>query len=156
VLISKIKQRWSEWSYQKMKHKLMLELTASDQSNQILAISFAFGLFVTLSPFWGLQNVIAIVVAIRFKLNKVIVVVLANLSSFPPLVPIIVFTAYQTGSLVTQGHLSESIPQLDELANLKAHFITYCVGAMVSGAALSLLLYLIVLPILNKKRPQHA
>ncbi|PCI42361.1 MAG: hypothetical protein COB51_13035 [Moraxellaceae bacterium] len=138
--------------YNTLKTKILTELTASDQSNHLIAMSFAVGLFVTLSPFWGAQNIIAISLAVLFRLNKVIVMITANLSSIPPLIPIIVLMAYQTGSVLMTGEFTDHIPELDELRELKGHFILYFVGAVVSGAFLSVLMFIVILVTLGMTR----
>ena len=135
-----------------LKEKILAELTASNQSNQLIALSFAVGLLVTLSPFWGAQNIIAISLAMIFRLNKVIVMIVANLSSIPPLIPIIVLVAYQTGSVVMTGELTNDIPELDELRELKGHFYLYFLGAVVSGAVLSVVMFIVVLATLGMTR----
>lgn len=142
--------------YSTLKTKILEELTASDQSNHLIAMSFSIGLFVTLSPFWGAQNIIAISLAILFKLNKVLVMIAANLSSIPPLIPIIFLVAYQTGSVLMTGEFTNHIPELDELRELEGHLILYVVGAVVSGAFLSILMFIVIMAALGITRNKRS
>src|SRR5689334_3068580 len=48
-------------------------------------------------PIWGLQLVVAIALAFVFRLNKVLVILAANIS-IPPMIPVIVFVSHLTGA----------------------------------------------------------
>lgn len=49
-------------------------------------------------PVWGFQLVIAIALAFLFRLNKVLVILAANIS-IPPMIPLILFLSHLTGSI---------------------------------------------------------
>ena len=67
------------------------------QSDELKAISVAFGIFMGILPIWGFQLVLAIFLAIIFKLNKALVIVAANIS-IPPMIPVIIFLSYKAGA----------------------------------------------------------
>jgi glycosyltransferase involved in cell wall biosynthesis len=67
------------------------------QSDELKAISVAFGIFMGILPIWGFQLVLAIFLAIIFKLNKALVIVAANIS-LPPMIPVIIFLSYKAGA----------------------------------------------------------
>jgi len=64
------------------------------------AAAVALGVFVGISPFWGLHTLLVFTLAAVFKLNKVIAFLFSNIS-IPPFIPFIVYASYQTGSLIT-------------------------------------------------------
>jgi len=49
-------------------------------------------------PVWGFQLIIAIALAFAFRLNKVLVILAANIS-IPPMIPLILFLSHLTGSI---------------------------------------------------------
>ena len=50
-------------------------------------------------PVWGWQTIVALALSHYFKLNKVIVILAANIS-IPPMLPFILFGSFYTGALV--------------------------------------------------------
>jgi glycosyltransferase involved in cell wall biosynthesis len=68
------------------------------ESNGVKASSVAFGVFMGIVPIWGFQLLVAIFLAFLLKLNKVLVVIAANIS-IPPMIPLIIFSSYQLGAL---------------------------------------------------------
>ena len=52
-----------------------------------------------IAPFWGWQMGIALLLAMFFKLNKVITLVASNIS-IPPMIPVIVYLSYLFGGYV--------------------------------------------------------
>ena len=64
------------------------------------AAAIALGIFVGLSPFWGLHTLLVFTLAAVFRLNKVIAFLFSNIS-IPPLIPVIVYASYQAGSLIS-------------------------------------------------------
>jgi uncharacterized protein (DUF2062 family) len=49
-------------------------------------------------PIWGFQLIVAISLAFLFRLNKVLVILAANIS-IPPMIPLILFASHLTGSI---------------------------------------------------------
>ncbi|HKJ49244.1 MAG TPA: DUF2062 domain-containing protein [Christiangramia sp.] len=64
------------------------------------AAAIALGIFVGISPFWGIHTLLVFTLAAVFRLNKVIAFLFSNIS-IPPLIPFIIYASYQTGSLIT-------------------------------------------------------
>jgi glycosyltransferase involved in cell wall biosynthesis len=69
------------------------------------AAAIALGLFVGISPLWGLHTMLVFLLATVFKLNKVIAFLFSNIS-IPPLIPVIIYASYQAGSLMTGNGFS--------------------------------------------------
>ena len=83
----------------KKKRRQLLEdhLFNSNHSDELKAISIAFGVFMGIVPIWGFQLATAIFLSILLKLNKPLVIVAANIS-IPPMIPVIIFLSYKMGA----------------------------------------------------------
>ena len=83
----------------KKKFKQMLhdQLVNPDHSALLKSVSIAFGVFMGIVPIWGFQMLVAISLAILFRLNKVLVIIASNIS-IPPMIPFIIFGSYKLGS----------------------------------------------------------
>ncbi|GAA4323818.1 DUF2062 domain-containing protein [Pontixanthobacter gangjinensis] len=64
------------------------------------AAAIALGVFVGISPFWGIHTLLVFTLAAVFRLNKVIAFLFSNIS-IPPLIPFIIYASYQAGSFIT-------------------------------------------------------
>ncbi len=64
------------------------------------AAAIALGVFVGISPFWGLHTLLIFLLAAIFRVNKVVAFLFSNIS-IPPLIPVIVYASYQAGSLIS-------------------------------------------------------
>jgi uncharacterized protein (DUF2062 family) len=115
--------------------KIIQELTSPNQSDGLKAFSAGFGTFLGIIPIWGFQTMAAIALAVAFKLNKVLVFLFAHIS-FPPLLPLIIFLSYRTGSYWTYP-LSKS--------NINHQLLQYVYGsfslAVIAGLSVGLLTY---------------
>jgi uncharacterized protein (DUF2062 family) len=85
-----------------------------------IAVALGFGVFMGIAPIWGFQMLVAAFLAHFLRLNKVLVLVAANIS-IPPVIPFIIYFSYKTGGLFmhnTQEFTSET------LSYLKAQIMT--------------------------------
>lgn len=89
----------------------------------------AFGVFMGIVPVWGFQLAIAITLAFLLRLNKVLVILAANIS-IPPMIPLILFLSHLTGS-IWMGENAQHISFSEKitLEMLEASFIQYIFGA---------------------------
>ncbi|MGB3150913.1 MAG: DUF2062 domain-containing protein [Maribacter sp.] len=127
--------------YRRLKKKgvkkfLLEDVLGSTDSPAKKAFSIALGIFIGLSPFWGLHTLLVLFLAFLFKLNKPIAFAFSNIS-LPPFIPFIIFFSLKIGSWVLGEAFSFSLPNItsdfDFLTNLK----TYIVGSLLlalSGA----------------------
>jgi len=81
-------------------------------------------------PVWGFQLAIAITLAFLLRLNKVLVILAANIS-IPPMIPLILFLSHLTGS-VWMGSNAQRISFTKELTldMVEASFLQYVLGAI--------------------------
>ncbi len=64
------------------------------------AAAIALGVFVGISPFWGIHTLLVFALAAVFRLNKVIAFLFSNIS-IPPFIPVIIYASYQAGSFIS-------------------------------------------------------
>lgn len=106
-------------------------------------------------PVWGFQLIVAITLAFLLRLNKVLVILAANIS-IPPMIPLILFLSHLTGA-IWMGDNAQRITFSSEITfeMMEASFIQYVLGAMtlafVAGVAATGLTF-IVLKLFNRQR----
>lgn len=132
---------------------LVEDVLQSKDSPKTKALSIALGVFIGLSPFWGFHNVLAISLALIFKLNKVIAFMFSQIS-FLPFIPFILYASNETGNIVLGRNNSYSLEEMKHNFNIIEHLETYLVGSLVlataSAVIIGILGYLIIL-IFQKK-----
>ena len=81
-------------------------------------------------PIWGFQMLVALAVSIFFRLNKVLVIIAANIS-VPPLIPVVLYLSHLTGALWL-GDKAEFISFNQEITFEMLHnnFVQYVSGAI--------------------------
>lgn len=136
----------------KIKKSIVAEITCAETSNATIALSLALGIFLAFSPAWGFQTVLAIFLTLFLKLNKVLALITVNISSIPPLIPLIVIAGYQTGALVLHGEFQKEIPDLMNLRNLGENYLQFALGSLVFAIMIGLIFYLVIYMILGRYR----
>lgn len=108
------------------------------------AAAVALGVFVGMSPFWGLHTLLVFLLAAAFKLNKVTAFLFSNIS-IPPLIPIIVYAGYQLGSLITgRGFAWElSLNDFDSSAEVFSGLGQYLLGSFALAGIVAFLLWIV-------------
>ena len=96
-------------------------------------------------PLWGFQLAIAIPLAFLFRLNKVLVILAANIS-IPPMIPLILFLSHLTGAFWMGNHAVPLSFHKDlSLELLGEGFYQYVLGAITlaigSGVVFGLIAY---------------
>ncbi len=116
-------------------------------SNAKLAAEIGFGLFMGIIPIWGYQMITAVFLSHLMKLNKVVVLLAANIS-IPPMIPFIIYGSYLLGGLLidTPGSplVFDSNMTFDVIGS---HLLQYLVGAVMlailAGIAGGMLFYIL-------------
>lgn len=133
------------------------QLLTTKEPAYITASSVALGICMGILPIWGFQLVTAIFLSILLKLNKFLVIIAANIS-IPPLIPLIIFLSYKTGTLwikkndnilIFSGNIS--------LESIKNNFTQYFYGAItlaIIAGILSGLTTWLLLVLFRKKQVQ--
>ena len=109
---------------------LRQELFHRDEPVAVTALSAAFGVFMGIVPIWGFQLLVAISLAIAFRLNKAVVILFANIS-LPPLIPLIIFLSYKMGSIWVGEHsISLNLEKGLDLDAIHVNFVQYVYGSI--------------------------
>ena len=129
------------------------DVLESDGSNRTKAFSIALGVFIGLSPVWGLQTFLAISLSVVFKLNKVLTFLSSNIS-FPPFIPFIIAASLFIGAPFVDGNTNFFTHELDfEL--VKNHFLQYIIGSMILATTVSAAFGVGFYLFLNKLNPEN-
>jgi glycosyltransferase involved in cell wall biosynthesis len=109
---------------------IMREVFNTDESDTKKAISVGFGIFMGIVPIWGFQLIVAISLAILYKLNKALVVLAANIS-IPPLIPPILYASHLTGKIWMGDHSHDiSFTSGITMETIEQSFMQYVTGAI--------------------------
>ncbi len=109
---------------------LKQELFNREESAAVTAVSVAFGVFMGIAPLWGFQLLIAITLAIAFRLNKALVILSANIS-IPPMIPIIILLSYKMGAVwVGDNATSLNLANGIDLESNHVNFLQYLYGSV--------------------------
>ncbi len=135
--------------------KLKLILYIKDPPSRI-ALTFSIGLFIGMSPLIGLHTLIALTVAIIFRLNKLVILVATYLTNPWTIVPIYTFSTLIGARLLNRSlkieidwHDITFSQLLHNAGNLLLPFVT---GSIIVGFISSVLSYIIIYVILSKRR----
>lgn len=136
----------------KVKKAIVSEIKCAENTNATIALSLSLGVFLAFSPAWGFQTVLAISLALLLKLNKILTLITVNISSVPPLIPLIVIAGYQTGALLLHGEFQENIPDLMNLSTLGKNYLQFALGSFILASGLGIFFYLTFYLLLKKFR----
>ena len=136
-------------------HKFYESIFYSNENHLKIVLSVMLGIFMGIVPIWGYQLVSAIALAYLFRLNKLIVIVTANIS-IPPMIPILLYLSYITGGFVMgRGYTHLTFSNGLNLDFFRTNIGQYLIGsfAFAIGAAMLFgLLSFIVLKIFTKRK----
>jgi uncharacterized protein (DUF2062 family) len=129
------------------------DVIGSNDSPQKKAVSIALGIFIGITPLWGIQTVTVIFLALIFKLNKTIAFAFSNIS-LPPFIPFIIFTSFQLGNFIlgenVTFHITEIVADFEVLKHLKSYIIGSLALASLTAIFIGILSYLLFLFFENK------
>src|ERR1700744_4286474 len=112
------------------------ELVNPYQLDGLKAFSAGLGIFVGIIPIWGLQTVIAIFVAITFRLNKTLTVIFSQVS-LPPVFPLILLASYRIGHYQAAANIAGNIG-----SKVQQYLYGSITLAFAAGIAVGLITYL--------------
>ncbi|HXB43246.1 MAG TPA: DUF2062 domain-containing protein [Puia sp.] len=139
---------------EKGKQYISKYLLQVNQPDHIKAISVAFGVFMGIVPIWGFQLIVAISLSILFKLNKALVILAAHVS-FAPLIPLIIYLSYKTGTYwMGESAVHMRFSWHISLSAIKRNAEQYLLGSLtlaILAGIVSGLLTLLLLKLFKKK-----
>ncbi len=145
VSFSKLKKFIGELFSKKNRKRLIELLVNPDESDARKAFSVGFGIFMGITPIWGLQTLAAIFLAVVFKLNKALVLIFTHVS-FAPFLPVILFLSYKTGQFWVGGSSNTiALHAKPSFSNISGHLGQYIYGsltlAIVAGVLAGIITY---------------
>lgn len=140
------------------------ELLCLDDPPRRLALALAVGVFISCTPFWGLQTVLAIVVAALFRLNRA-VTILGMWLNLPWFAPFVYGAAIKVGLMVAPGLGEADAASFDLLLRdpgalswatvwswLRGSSLPLLVGSTIVGLAAAVATYAVALTTLARRR----
>jgi uncharacterized protein (DUF2062 family) len=109
----------------------------SEDSTAKIALSVMLGVFMGIAPIWGYQLITAISLAYLLRLNKFLVIVAANIS-IPPMIPVILYLSFVTGSLVMGKGFHLNLVSPVTFTFVKNNLFQYVIGSIILAAVVSL------------------
>lgn len=157
VFYIKPRHFFRELAKKNIRHELHGAMFNKEESNIRKSLSVAFGIFMGIAPVWGYQMLIALSLSYLMKLNKVLVIVAANIS-IPPLIPVIIYICYHTGGWVLHQPSSDIMfSSALSLEWIKHNMYQYVVGSLVTGVLAGIgfgLITLLFLTVFRKQKIQ--
>ena len=121
------------------KQFLLENILHNEDSNAKKSLSIALGVFVGISPFWGFQTAIVLLLAVAFKLNKVISFAFSNIS-FPPLIPFVILGSLKIGSYFIQTGKPLLLNTSMSFSDVQNNIGQYLVGSFILATIMAMLL----------------
>ncbi len=127
-------------------------ILSKSESNKKIILSVMFGVFMGIVPIWGYQLITAILLAYLLKLNKAIVIIVANIS-IPPMIPFILYGSFVTGGVFMGKGLSSFKFSFDFSYDvIKTNLLQYFIGAFIFAVVVSLIMGLITFLLIKNRR----
>jgi len=119
--------------------KFLLEnILESNDSNARKSLSIALGVFVGISPFWGLQTIIVLTLAVLFKLNKAISFAFSNVS-FPPFIPFIIYGSLKIGGYFIHNTKPLFFDSHMTFSDIQDNINLYLIGSLCLATIMSII-----------------
>jgi glycosyltransferase involved in cell wall biosynthesis len=126
----------------------------SKDSTAKITLSVMLGVFMGIAPIWGYQLITAISLAYLLRLNKILVIVAAQIS-IPPLIPLILYLSFVTGSIIMGNGTHLNLVSPVTMDFVKRNLFQYVIGSLTLAVALSLffgLLMYLFMKLIRKNR----
>jgi uncharacterized protein len=121
----------------------VVALLQLDESPWRTALALAVGVFISFTPFWGFQTILALVAATVFRLNRAVTVT-GTWLNLPWFAPFVYSGALKLGALM--------LPGLSGLAGLSAYLL---VGTTTLGLVAAILTWLVAFCVMRARRQRR-
>ncbi len=140
---------------QRLNYKEVIKKILSlDDSPHKIALSFAVGVYISISPFLGFHTLLAILLSLIFKLNKVATITGSWINNPWTLAPVY-YADLKIGCFVLNNEVNFNIRPftLEHYLNSgKYVFFDILVGSIILGVAVSTVTYFVLRFILERRR----
>ncbi len=154
MLIFYIKPRdiYAYFAKKGWKRSLREQLIGPQDSDGKKALSLGLGVFIGISPLWGLHTLIAVGAAVMFKLNRALAFAGSNVS-IPPMIPFVILGSIGVGEALLGGKEISMAIDLDHIdfnhLNLLPKLKVYVIGSIALATVCGVLAGLITYGILR-------
>ena len=122
----------------RLKQFILENILHNDDSNLKKSLSIALGIFIGISPFWGFQTVIVLLLAVAFRLNKIISFAFSNIS-FPPLIPLVIYGSLKMGSYFIQIGKPLLFNSSMTFSDIQNNIGQYLIGSFILAIVMSII-----------------
>lgn len=123
------------------------------------AQSVALAAFMSFVPLYGLQTLLGIFLAFVLRLNKLLVIVLINIITPYPLVPLIIYFSFKVGGWFVSNPAMVGKNESFSWQLLQDNFVQYLTGGMLLAIVMGILLgglsYPLFVYLQKRKRNYH-
>ncbi len=121
-----------------------------------IALTFSIGVFIGMSPLIGFHTVIALILAIMFRLNKIVILMATYLTNPWTIVPVYTFSTF-IGAKVLHREIRINIDwahiTISEIVkSARELLLPFIIGTLIVGFVSSVLSYIIIYAVLTKRR----
>ena len=150
------RNKYREFKEKGVKRFWQEDILKSQEPAHKKAAAIALGVFVGISPFWGLHTLLVFLLAALFKLNKVIAFIFSNIS-IPPLIPVIIYASYQVGSVITgKGFAWDlKLSDFDSSTEVFAGLFQYIIGSFALAGIVALFLWIVFYFLFSASNPKQ-
>ena len=110
------------------------------ESPEKRALSVALATFIAFTPLYGLQTILGIALAFALRLNKMLVIVLINIITPYPLVPLIIYFSFKIGGWLVPTPVQMGKGQDISTQFLQENFTQYMAGGLLLAVVMGALL----------------
>ena len=134
--------------------ELVKSLLSLDDPPHKIALSFAIGVYISISPFFGFHTLLAILLSVVFRLNKVAAIIGSWMNN-PWTLALVYYADLKIGCFILGNDVKFNIRPftLEHYLNSgKYVFFDILVGSIVLGVVAGLLSYVVLRFILERRR----
>lgn len=131
------------------------------ETPRVRALSVGIAAFLAFSPFVGVQTILGLLLAFLFRLNKILIVVLINIITPYPIMPLIIFISFKIGGVFWPNPLQIELGNTFSWQFIKENFAQYFTGGLLLACSMGPLLGLLSYPLFaylkqrKAKKPKH-
>ncbi len=126
--------------------QIVREIIYLNDEPKKLSLSFAVGVFISVSPFLGIHTILAITLSILFKLNKLSTIA-GSWINMPWTMPFIYYTEYKIGTFLLNKDFNFDIRPFTLHHYLKESpgaFLSIFIGSIIIGLLLGIIFYFLL------------
>lgn len=129
-------------------------ITGGKDTNLQKALAISLGIFIGIAPLWGYQIISVIALAHLFRLNKVLAVLVSNIS-MPPMTPFIIYFSYRMGVVLMGSSSNQKYDQIN-WEFVKQNVLVYVVGSFALATLAAVCAGMVSLGLLTIfRKPKH-